>query len=180
MMRNLLAAVMAAMAFTAAAGSASAEVKSAAEGRLVLENTVVIDAPVDKVYAALGKIGAWWDDAHTYSGKASNMSVELKAGSCFCETIPGGGSIKHGEVVLAWPGKFLRLEAPLGPLQDLGVATALTYTLEPAGEGRTKVVQSYKVGGLDAATLKAGPLFDKVIGGSLTRFKAYVETGKPG
>ena len=94
--------------------------------------------------------------------------------------LPPGGSIKHGEVVLAWPGKFLRLQAALGPLQDLGVAAALTYTLEPAGEGKTKVTQSYKAGGLDAATLEGAPLFDHVVGGSLTRFKTYVETGKPG
>lgn len=175
-MRNLLWAALAALAL---AGAAQAEVKSAAEGRLVLENVVVVDAPADKVYAALGKVGDWWDGEHTYSGKASNMTMKLEAGACFCEAIPPGGSIKHGEVVLAWPGKFLRLEAALGPLQDLGVAAALTYTLEPAGEGRTKVTQSYKAGGLDAATLKGAPLFDKVIGGALTRFKRYVETGKP-
>lgn len=177
-MRTLLAAC-AALAYAAFAGSALAEVKTAAEGRLVLENTVVIDAPPAKVYAALCKVGDWWDSAHTYSGKASNMTVELKAGSCWCETIPGGGSIKHGEVVLAWPEKFVRLEAPLGPMQDMGVATALTYTLEPAEGGKTKVVQSYKVSGLDAAALKGAPLFDMVIGGGLKRFKSYVETGKP-
>jgi hypothetical protein len=175
-MRTLLLAAAAAFAF---AGAAQAEVKSAAEGRLVLENVVVVEASADKVYAALGRIGDWWDGEHSYSGKASNMTIKLEAGACFCEAIPGGGSIKHGEVVLAWPGKFLRLEAPLGPLQDLGVATALTYTLEPAGEGRTKVTQSYKASGLDAATLKGAPLFDMVIGGSLKRFKSYVETGKP-
>ena len=175
-MRSLLLAAVAVLAF---AGSARAEVKTAAEGRLVLENVVVVEAPADKVYAALGRIGDWWDSEHTYSGKASNMTLKLEPGACFCEAIPGGGGVKHGEVVLAWPGKFLRLEAPLGPLQDMGVATALTYTLEPAGEGKTKVTQSYKASGLDADSLKGAPLFDRVIGGSLKRFKTYVETDKP-
>ncbi|HYE44144.1 MAG TPA: SRPBCC domain-containing protein [Caulobacter sp.] len=176
MRKFLMAAVAACLCGLAA--PAGAEVKLAAEGRLFLENTVVIDAPPAKVYAALGQIGAWWDSDHTYTGKASNMTMKLEPGACFCEAMPGGGGVKHGEVALAWPDKLVRITGALGPLQDLGVVGALTFTLTATPDGKTRVAQTYKVGGLDAATLKGAPVFDRVIGGALPRLKAFVETGK--
>jgi uncharacterized protein YndB with AHSA1/START domain len=173
-MRILLAAVMA-MALAGLAGTASAAVKSAAEGRLELESTVVVNASPDKVYEAIGKIGSWWDPAHSYGGK---MTLELKPGGCFCEALPGGG-IKHGEVVMAMPGKSVRLSAPLGPMQDWGVAAAMTFELKPAEGGQTTVVMSYKASGFSAGQLKAAPGIDGVVGGQLARLKTFVETGKP-
>lgn len=173
-MRILLATAFA-FALTGLAGTASAAVKSAAEGRLELENTVTVDAAPDKIYAAIGQIGSWWDPAHSYGGK---MTLELKPGGCFCETSPGGG-VKHGEVVMAMPGKFVRLSAPLGPMQDWGVAAAMTFELKPAEGGRTTVVMSYKASGFSAGQLQAAPGIDGVVGGQLTRLKAYVETGEP-
>ncbi|NBB17472.1 ATPase [Caulobacter sp. SLTY] len=177
-MRKLLMAAMTASVFAMAA-PAGAEVKSTAEGRLVVENIVVIDATADKVYAALGQIGSWWESSHTYSGKAANMTLKLEPGACFCETLPGGG-VKHGEVALAWPGKMLRITGALGPLQDLGVEGALTFTLTPTADGKTQVAQSYKVGGLDAAFMKNAPVIDMVVGTQLKRLKTFVETGKAG
>src|SRR3990167_7728789 len=101
----ITAAMAAAMALPA-----QAEVKSLSSSGFRLENRVTIAAPPDKVYAALGQIGSWWDDAHTYTGKASNMTIELKPGGCFCETFQKGGGVEHGRVVLAWPAQTLRLE----------------------------------------------------------------------
>ncbi|MDB5469497.1 MAG: ATPase [Caulobacter sp.] len=173
-MRILLAVAMA-VALTGLAGTASAAVKAAAEGRLELESTVVVDASPDKVYAAIGQIGSWWDPAHSYGGK---MTLELKPGGCFCERLPGGG-VKHGEVVLAMPGKLVRLSAPLGPMQDWGVAAAMTFELKPAEGGKTTVVLGYNASGFSAAQLKAAPGIDGVVVGQLTRLKTFVETGKP-
>ena len=173
-MRILLAAAFA-LALTGVAGTASAAVKTAAEGRLELESTVVVDAAPDKVYAAIGQIGAWWDPAHSYGGK---MTLELKPGGCFCEAVPGGG-VKHGEVVMALPGKSVRLSAPLGPMQDWGVAAAMTFELKPAEGGKTTVTMSYKASGFSAGQLKAAPGIDGVVSGQLTRVKTFVETGKP-
>ena len=177
-MRGFLMAAVTACVFALAA-PAGAEVKSTTEGRLVVENTVVIDASPETAYAALGQIGSWWESAHTYSGNASNMTIKLEPGACFCEALPGGG-VKHGEVALAWPGKMLRITGALGPLQDLGVQGALTFTLTPTADGKTQVVQSYKVGGLDAAFMTNAPVIDMVVGTQLRRLKVFVETGKAG
>lgn len=173
-MRIILAVLAVSLAV---AGAARAEVKSAVDGRLHLENRVVINAAPDKVYAALGQVGSWWDPEHTYSGKASNMTMALQPGACFCEALPGGG-VKHGEVVLAWPGMMVRILGAFGPLQEYGVEAALTFTLKPMADGKTEVVQSYHAGGVPTPLLAGAAVFDRVIGGQLARFKTFVETGK--
>ena len=170
-------AVLPATVALLAAGPALAEVKSTWDAGVRLENKVTVAAPPDRVYAALGDIGKWWDSEHTYSGDAANMTVALKPGACFCEALPAGG-VKHGEVVAAWPGRLLRIHGAFGPLQDDGPAGALTFTLK-AIEGGTEVTQSYNLGGLRPEMVAAAPVFDRVIGGQLTRFKRYVETGTP-
>ncbi len=169
--------VLSALALAIAA-PAHAGVKSAEGAVIRIENRVTVAAPPDKVYAALGEIGKWWNGQHSYTGDAANMTIGLEPGACFCERFPKGGGVKHGEVVMAWPGQALRLDAALGPLQDEGISGALTFSLKKV-EGGTEVVQTYNIGGLRAEMVRNAPLFDKVVGEQLTRFKAYVETGKP-
>lgn len=162
------------------AGAAHAEIVEQAEGGFRLKQTVEVAAPPDKVYAALGEIGRWWDDAHSYSGKAANMSMPLEPGACFCEALPKGGGVRHGVVVLVWPDqRMVRLDAALGPLQDEGATGALTFQVKPKGEG-AELVETYNVGGLRPAAAKsfAGPV-DGVMTTQLKRLKSYVETGKP-
>jgi len=171
-------AVLAVAAAFLAAGPARAEVKSTWTAGIRLENKVTIAAPPDRVYAALADIGKWWDSEHTYTGDAANMTIALEPGACFCERFAKGGGVKHGEVVLAWPGQVLRIHGAFGPLQDEGVTGALTFRLK-AVEGGTEVTQTYNAGGLRPEMVANAPLFDQVIGGQLTRFKRYVETGRP-
>ncbi len=138
-----------------------------------------VAAPPDKVYAALGEIGRWWSDQHTYSGKAANMTMPLVANACFCEAIPGGGSVRHGVVALAWPQqRTLRVEAALGPLQDEGVSGALTFQIEPKAEG-SELVVSYHVGGARDFVLSSAVLVNGVLSEQADRLKAYAETGRP-
>lgn len=161
------------------AGAAHAEIVEQGEGGFRLKQTVEIAAPPDKVYAALGEIGRWWDDAHTYSGKAANMSMALEPGACFCEALPKGG-VRHGVVALAWPDqRMVRIEAALGPLQDEGATGALSYQIKSKGAG-SEIVQTYNVGGLRAASARtfSGPV-EQVMTTQVQRLKRYVETGKP-
>lgn len=168
-----------AAALTLAAGSAHAEVVERAEGGFRIRNVVEVSAPAAKVYGALGEIGRWWDDAHTYSGKAANLSIKLEPGACFCEALPNGG-VRHGVVDIAWPQQgMLRIDGALGPLQDEGAVGALTFQVKPKGQG-VEVVQTYNVGGLRPASAKsfADPV-DQVMRTQLLRLERYVETGKP-
>jgi uncharacterized protein YndB with AHSA1/START domain len=162
-----------------AAGPAHAEVKQTWAAGFQLENRAVIAAAPDKVWAALGQIGRWWNAEHSYSGDGVNMTLSLTLGGCFCEALPKGGGVKHGEVVMVMPGQTLRLSAPLGPLQGEGVSAALTFTLKATADGGTEVTQTFNVGGARPEIVGVAARIDGVVGEQLGRLKAYVETGKP-
>lgn len=170
---------LAALAALSLAGAAHAEVVETNAQGFRLKSVLQIKAPPARVYQAIGELGRWWDDAHTYSGKAENITLPLQANGCWCETIPGGGSVRHGVVVLAWPQQgMIRADAALGPLQDEGVNGALFFHMKPK-DGGTELTITYNVGGVRDATLKAAPLVDGVMNGAWARLKRYVEAGKP-
>jgi uncharacterized protein YndB with AHSA1/START domain len=163
----------------AAAGPASAEVKSVAQNGFEVVSVATIAAPPDRVYAALGEVGRWWDSSHTFSRDAANLSLELRAGGCFCERLKDGGSVQHMQVVYAAPSAGLRLRGALGPLQMEGVDGSLSWTLKP-GEGGTNVTQSYVVGGYIRGGMEQwAPRVDRVLDEQLQRLKSYVEGKSP-
>jgi hypothetical protein len=161
------------------AGAARAEVVGGWDGGFTSKNVVTVKGTPQQAYEKLGQIGRWWSDDHTYTGKAANMVMPLKAGACFCEAMPGN-SVAHGTVVLAWPDRgLLRVSAALGPLQELGANGALTWELKAKG-GATEVTQTYVVTGVQPAFAKAaGGGVDGVMREALTRFASYADTGKP-
>ena len=160
---------------TGLAGSAEAEVKSVAPNGFEVVDTVTVQAPPEQIYAALGKIGQWWSSAHTFSRDAANLSLDLKAGGCFCERLKNGGSVQHLLVVYAAPGEGLRLRGALGPLQMEGVDGTLAWTLKPS-EGGTIVTQSYVVGGYIRSGMDNwAPKVDAVLHEQLDRVKRFVE-----
>jgi uncharacterized protein YndB with AHSA1/START domain len=157
------------------AGTVQAEVKSLTSNGFEVLNTLTIEAPPERVYAALGEIGHWWSSSHTFSRDSANLSIELRAGGCFCERLKDGGSVQHLIVVYAAPGQGLRLRGALGPLQAEGVDGALGWSLKPT-EGGTSVTQSYVVGGyLRSGMEQWAPKVDNVLHEQLDRLKRYVE-----
>ncbi|HWH17556.1 MAG TPA: ATPase [Allosphingosinicella sp.] len=145
------------------AASAQAEVKSASPGHFEVEQKLVVAAAPDEAYAMLGRIGEWWSKDHSYSGDASNLSLHLEAGGCFCEKLKGGGTVEHLRIVYAEPGKRLRATGGLGPLQGEAVAATLTWSLKPA-PGGTEITQNYLVSGhVRSGMEKLAPLVDHVL-----------------
>ena len=141
--------ILAAIAAVTFGGAARAEVVETNAQGFRLKTVRQINAPPAKVYKAIGEIGRWWDGEHSYSGKAENITMPLQANACWCEAIPGGGSVRHGVVVLAWEAQGM-IDA-LAPLLEGGrlklycpesnVAEAWTRTAVPASprhlSGRT-------------------------------------------
>ena len=171
-------AVVAALAVFALFAPAHGEVVDKGPQHFRLKFVQQIAAPPEAVFKAIGQVGQWWDGAHSYSGQASNMTLPLSAGACFCETLPSGGGVRHGVVDLVIPNQIVRLSAPLGPLQDEGVAAALSFQLKPK-DGGTELTTTYNVGGARDFIVSIAPAVDGVLGGAVTRLKSYVETGKP-
>ena len=166
---------------TVAFGLASpvqADVKDTRENGFVIESTVMAEAAPAAVYRQLVRVADWWDPKHTWSGSARNLKLEPKAGGCFCEKLTDGGSVQHGRVIFAQPGKVLRLDAALGPLQDMAVTGVLSFNLAPDGPG-TRINMTYRVAGVLAMdSAKLAPLVDQVMGIQLGRLRS-VASGAP-
>lgn len=143
----MLKSFLAALALAAAASPAFADVKASAPDALTIQFKGVM--PLDKAaaYARSLAVGKWWSDQHTYSGKAANMTVEPKAGGCWCEKW-AGGEVEHGRVVAMMKNQMVRYSAALGPLQATGVNAMLTITLaDGASPNQTAVTMDYVVVG---------------------------------
>jgi len=159
--------------------AARAAVVDVAPNGFALNIPAHIDATPDKVYAALIEPSLWWSSEHTFSGNAQNLHLEAKAGGCWCESLPSGGSAQHLSVVYIDPGKSLRLRGALGPFQGLGVDGAMTWKLKPAATG-TDLVLTYTLGGYNKdgfADLSAAA--DKVLTIQVERLKRLLETKSP-
>jgi len=171
--------VLAIVTCIAGAGLAGAEVIDSSAGGFTVKTTLSIQASPDEVYRRLIHIGDWWDSEHTFSGDAHNLSIEEKAGGCFCEKLPNGGSVRHLEVLFLEPGKTLRMGGGLGPLQGIAASGSMTIKLSPAGAG-TKLETTYAVAGYLPSGMNtlAAPV-DSVLTSQFTRLKNCVERGDP-
>ena len=172
MLRPLL---IGALGSLACAGAAGADV--APTGFLV-RYKLGIAAPVTAVFGSLLNVGSWWSEKHTYSGDSKNLSLEARAGGCFCEKL-ANGSVEHMRVVQLRANEMLRLAGALGPLQASGVAGAMTWRLSPAENG-SKLELTYSVGGFMPGGFQAiAPAVEMVLREQADRLKRYVETGAP-
>lgn len=109
--------------------------------------------PAEAYRVAVREIGRWWDPSHTYSGKATNLSLVDRPGGCLCERLPEGG-VQHLQVVYVERGKQLRMLGGLGPLQSLAAQGAMTWQFEPDGAG-TRMTWTYRVAGLEPTSVAA-------------------------
>jgi uncharacterized protein YndB with AHSA1/START domain len=163
----------------AASYPAGAAVVDVAPNGFTVRVSAHIAAKPTSVYAALITPARWWSSDHTFSGDAAHLSLDAKAGGCWCEKLPGGGSVSHLTVVYADPGKVLRLRGALGPFLGYAVDGAMTWSLKAGGDG-TDLSLEYTLGGY----IKDGfqPLSkaaDGVLGDQVARLKRLIEGGSP-
>ncbi len=176
MIRKIVSAIIFCVAGT---GLAAAEVADSSATGFTVKATLSIQAAPDEVYRRLIRIGDWWDSEHTFSSDAHNLSIEEKAGGCFCEKLPNGGGVRHLEVLFVAPGKVLRMGGGLGPLQGIAANGSMTIKLTPA-DGGTKLETTYAVAGYLPAGMNtlAAPV-DLVLTNQFVRLKNYIERGDP-
>jgi uncharacterized protein YndB with AHSA1/START domain len=171
---------LSAFSLTVCGPAGRAEVPDVAANGFTVQIDTHIAAPPDKVYAALIEPAAWWGADHTFSRDAKNLHLQAKAGGCWCERLPNGGSVLHLTVVYVDPGKALRLRGALGPFQGLGGDGALTWKLKPAAGEGTDVSTTYAFSGYNkdgfASLSKAA---DGVLTEQMGRLKKLIETRSP-
>lgn len=169
--------LIAALGLSLAAGSASAAVKDVAAQGFSIENEQTV--PVDQATAwkaLVENVDHWWPKDHTWWGKASTLSIDPRAGGCFCEiSRDNKQQALHMTVSFVDPGKTLRLLGGLGPLQGMGLNGAMEFRLTPAKDGGTRIVLAYRAGGYTPDDLsKFVPVIDKVQGLQLAGLADYL------
>lgn len=158
--------------------AARAEASNVTASGFTITHAMVVDSDPAKVWQAFTQLPHWWNSTHTWSGQASNLSLDAQAGGCWCERW-GTSSAVHGRVLMAQPGSALRLQAWLGPLQALPVAGVLTFGTAHR-DGATRLRVTYRVAGLPEDGLdKLASAVDAVLAEQVRRLKAFIETGKP-
>lgn len=156
---------------------AGAAVESTTENGFSVKETVHLAAPASRVYAAIIQPAKWWNPEHTFSKSAANLTLDARAGGCFCEKSPDGGSYQHLVVVKVSPGKALTLRGALGPFQSQGVDAALSWVLTPAGD-QTDLVLTYNMGGylaLPGGFDKWSKGADAMLAEQVARLQKFVE-----
>ncbi len=172
------------LAAALAAPPAYAEVSGLTEQGFVIRLETTVKADAQTSWRVLGQPARWWSPAHTFSGDAANLALDMRAGGCFCETLPADkgnprsaprGSVEHLRVVYAEQGRMLRLAGALGPLQSEAVRGTLTISLKPV-DGGTGIVWEYVVGGyMRYKTAQIAPAVDGVLKEQLANLAARIE-----
>jgi uncharacterized protein YndB with AHSA1/START domain len=159
------------------AAPAGAEVVSAGPNGFEVSNSVNLVIPVNQAYAAFARLGAWWGDSHTYSGKAANMRLSLQPGGCFCETIPEGGGVEHMRVSVVQPNERIVMTGSLGPVLYEAASGVMDIKFERIAGG-SRVVMNYRAAGFakgGADKMAAG--VDSVLADQLKRYRSYAARG---
>ena len=178
-MRRFAVALLAisALSNVALLSTAIAEVLAASAQGFSLTIRTHTQAAPSMAYDAFVDIGRWWHPDHSYSGDAGNLSLQMQPGGAFLETLPGGGFVKHMELVYADPGKEIRLLGGLGPLQAMGLNGALSVRFEPGEQGGTTVTMTYKVSGFAQGGLEGlAPIVDRVQREQMERHASYADS----
>jgi hypothetical protein len=188
-MKNTLLKSTTAIALLAATSAApvAAEVKNAdANGFVIIHNAEVAASP-DVIWKRLIAPKDWWQKEHSWSGSSERFYIDAQAGGCFCELfqekqadgkIKTVGSVEHMRVIFTQPGKVLRMQGALGPLQSEAVTGTFTVALAPRKDGEaTKLSFSYVVGGyMRYKVADIAPAVDKVLGEQIASLIAPFKT----
>jgi len=158
----------------AARPAAPSDEESPGYGTFKFMQQVVLPGSPEAVYDTVtGDISPWWD--HSFSKKPVRLYIEPKPGGGFWEIFDEeGNGVLHARVIVADRGKMLRFCGPLG-LSGQAIQLVCTYTLEPVGEGETRLTLNvHGAGELDPPDIAA--IVERVLHHILLdRLKPYME-----
>jgi len=159
-------------------GYAHGEVVQSSPDGALIEHHFQVSRPATEVWAALVHPERWWPEDHTWSGSRANLNLVPAAGGCYCESW-AEGSAEHARVVMALPGRMLRMQGALGPLQQMAVTGILTIRLEP-GEAGTAIDVTYRLSGDPSHQLdQFVPVVDQVLGLQFASLASFVGEAAP-
>lgn len=167
-MKRLLAA---ALIVSLTPVSTHAEIVESSDAHYVLRHEGISSLAPGALWSRFVEPASWWHPDHTYSGDAGNLSLTPRAGGLWLEQWQGG-SVIHGSVLYVEDGESMRLYAPFGPLQGLGVYTVWTITISPEGSGSRVVFDEISSGPPSADLGEVAKAVDYVKTEAMTRLTA--------
>ena len=173
-------AIICAAGYLAFASPAFAEVKASSDTGFNVVHIASVQASPDDIWKRLIAPKDWWNKSHSWSGSTDGFYIDAQANGCFCELfqekgadgkVKTVGSVEHMRVIFAQPGKVLRMQGGLGPLQSEAVTGTLTVAMEPSKDGQaTQISFSYVVGGyMRYKVNEIAPAVDTVLGDQFRR-----------
>jgi hypothetical protein len=161
------------------ATGAKAEVTQPSAGLTVVSFQLHVKGNAASAYAAVTHPETWWNGEHSYSGSASNMTLDPVAGGCWCEKLPAGGSVQHMRVLAAIPGSLLRLTGGLGPLQAQPVTGVMTWSFKDDPAGGAIIDCKYRLAGAPDLPANWPQAVDGVLNEQLQRLQHLLNEGAP-
>jgi len=172
MLRHVIA-----LAVLLSASPLLAHVQETSDNGFVLRHGIDVPRSAAESWETLIKPAQWWKPEASYSGDAANLTLDPRAGGCFCEIVlntgladaPPGVSAEHMRVVYVQKPSALRMSGAIGPLQAGAGQGTLTIYLRPRGDG-TRILWEYVYGGFlrgDARALAQST--DLMLGAQLLR-----------
>ncbi|MDX1381214.1 MAG: hypothetical protein R3233_08835 [Xanthomonadales bacterium] len=151
----------------------AAELSQAGDNGFTVTHRIETGAAPAEVYRIMtAAIDQWWNPDHSWSGQADNLHLRAEPGGCFCERLPDGGFVEHLRIIYLAPGREIRFDGALGPLQGMPVSGRMLWRIEAAESGAavtfTYMVFGHPEGGLGGIA----PAVDGVIGEQLQRLGA--------
>ncbi|MEW9796736.1 SRPBCC domain-containing protein [Alteromonas sp. CYL-A6] len=130
----------------------------------ILANTARANAPQERVYQALIEdVDNWWPKDHSWW--RGTFSIDPVGGGCFCE-IKGAHQAQHMDIAFVDPPSTLVMRGGLGPLQQMGVSGALTWSLteqtDDGGTYTTITLRYHAQGITEGGFTDFAPIVDKV------------------
>ncbi|WP_156841587.1 SRPBCC family protein [Novosphingobium aquimarinum] len=173
----LKCALSALLAFLSFSSPALANVSEASERGFVIRQVAEVPVSAQEAWDVLVEPSRWWNPAHTFSADAANLSLDARAGGCWCEILrnpesPNAaplGSVEHLRVIYIERARALRLSGALGPLQSDAVVGTLTFQLK-SEDGATRILMEYVVAGyMRTPMARMAPAVDGVLADQLSR-----------
>ena len=166
-----------AMALCVAASQVRAELKDSSASGFTVENTITVPVDTKTAWRALVKdAGRWWPKDHTWWDDKGKLTIDARAGGCFCE-VSGKAQAQHMTVAMVIPEELLRMRGALGPMQGMGLDGVLEFRLKALERGDgTQITMFFRNGGYTPDDLsKFAPVVDKVQALQLGGLKKLLE-----
>jgi len=155
--------------------SGRAELSGSSASGFTVTRSVTTKASADQAWQGMmSHIDRWWNPEHSWSGDAGNLYIKPAVGGCFCEHLKPQGEVEHLRIIFLNPGKEVRFDGALGPLQTMAAQGRMIWKVDPSPEGSTVTFTYLVSGSVEGGFTAIAPAVDGVIGQQIERLADYL------